>query len=156
MHLDASRDVLLPSTIFVLFVVCALGASASFYFLHTSSVCVCGRGLRCNTLSFLYLFPVQQTTSGTGHRVKQCFGVGNRYAECEKQQTTATSTTATSTTTLKNVLQRIECRLSKQAQEGCCGRGRCSVWASTGYPRGSCGERWRMWDNAGWLERIDN
>ena len=32
--------------------------------------------------------PVQQTTSGIGHRVKYCsfFRVGNQCAECEKQQ----------------------------------------------------------------------
>ena len=32
---------------------------------------------------FCSLFPVQQTTSGIGHRVKQFFRVGNQYAECE-------------------------------------------------------------------------
>ena len=31
------------------------------------------------------LFPVQQTTSGIGHRVKSFFRVGNQYAECERQ-----------------------------------------------------------------------
>ena len=35
---------------------------------------------------FCFLFPVQQTTNGIGHRVKQFFRVGNQYAECEKQQ----------------------------------------------------------------------
>ena len=35
---------------------------------------------------FCSLFPVQQTTSGIGHRVKYFFRVGNQYAECEKQQ----------------------------------------------------------------------
>ena len=35
---------------------------------------------------FRSLFPVQQTTSGIGHRVKVVFRVGNQYAECEKQQ----------------------------------------------------------------------
>ena len=35
---------------------------------------------------FCSLFPVQQTTSGIGHRVKRFFRVGNQYAECEKQQ----------------------------------------------------------------------
>ena len=30
---------------------------------------------------FLFLFPVQQTTSGIGY-----LQVGNQYAECEKQQ----------------------------------------------------------------------
>ena len=36
---------------------------------------------------FCSLFPVQQTTSGSGHRVKKkFFRVGNQYAECEKQQ----------------------------------------------------------------------
>ena len=35
---------------------------------------------------FCSIFPVQQTTSGIGHRVKQFFRVGNQYAECEKQQ----------------------------------------------------------------------
>ena len=35
---------------------------------------------------FCSLFPVQQTTIGIGHRVKYFFGVGNQYAECEKQQ----------------------------------------------------------------------
>ena len=34
----------------------------------------------------LIFFPVQQTTSGIGHRVKQFFRVGNQCAECEKQQ----------------------------------------------------------------------
>ena len=33
---------------------------------------------------FCSLFPVQQTTSGIGHRVKYVFRVGNQYAECEK------------------------------------------------------------------------
>ena len=28
------------------------------------------------------LFPVQQTTSGIGHRVKSLFRVGNQYAKC--------------------------------------------------------------------------
>ena len=32
------------------------------------------------------LFPVQQTTSGIGNRIKYFFRVGNQYAECEKQQ----------------------------------------------------------------------
>ena len=31
---------------------------------------------------FCSLFPVQQTTSGISHRVKQFFRVGNQYAEC--------------------------------------------------------------------------
>ena len=36
---------------------------------------------------FCSLFPVQQTTSVIGHRVKnEFFRVGNQYAECEKQQ----------------------------------------------------------------------
>ena len=35
---------------------------------------------------FCPLFPIQQTTSGIGHRVKCFFRVGNQYAECEKQQ----------------------------------------------------------------------
>ena len=35
---------------------------------------------------FLFLFPVQQTTSGIGHRVKQFFRVGNQCAKCEIQQ----------------------------------------------------------------------
>ena len=39
---------------------------------------------------FFFFFPVQQTTSGIGHRVKYFFRVGNQYAECEKQQQTAT------------------------------------------------------------------
>ena len=40
---------------------------------------------------FCYIFPVQQTTSGIGNRVKKYhsfFRVGNQYAECEKQQLT--------------------------------------------------------------------
>ena len=37
---------------------------------------------------FCSLFPVQQTTSGIGPRVKEFFRVGNQYAKCEKQQTT--------------------------------------------------------------------
>ena len=44
-----------------------------------------GGGVRCQTFSFV-LFPVQQTTSGIGYRVKYFFRVGNQYAECEKQQ----------------------------------------------------------------------
>ena len=36
---------------------------------------------------FCSLFPVQQTTSGVGHRVnKVVFRVSNQHAECEKQQ----------------------------------------------------------------------
>ena len=51
-------------------------AILSFYFLRTSSV-AWGRG-GCATRLFIFIiFPVQQTTSGIGHRV---------YAECEKQQ----------------------------------------------------------------------
>ena len=37
-------------------------------------------------LLFCSLFPVQQTTSGIGHRVKYFFRVGNQYVDCEKQQ----------------------------------------------------------------------
>ena len=33
-----------------------------------------------------FIFPVPQTTSGIGHRVRIVFRVGNQYAECEKQQ----------------------------------------------------------------------
>ena len=36
-----------------------------------------------------YFFPVQQTTSGIGHRVNkvlQFFRFGNQYAKCEEQQ----------------------------------------------------------------------
>ena len=32
---------------------------------------------------------------------------------------------------------------------GCCGRGRCSAWVTTGYPRGSGRESWRMRENVG-------
>ena len=39
---------------------------------------------RCQTF-FFFFFPVQQTTSGIGHRVKYFFRVGNQYAECETQ-----------------------------------------------------------------------
>ena len=35
---------------------------------------------------FCSVFPVQQTTSGIGHRAKYVFRVGNQYAECETQQ----------------------------------------------------------------------
>ena len=42
---------------------------------------------------FRSLFSVQQTKSGTGHRVQLFFRVGNQYAECEKQQQTTTTTT---------------------------------------------------------------
>ena len=35
---------------------------------------------------FNFFSPVQQTTSGIGHRVKYFFRVGNQYAGCEKQQ----------------------------------------------------------------------
>ena len=44
-----------------------------------------GGGRRCQTSSFCSLFPAQQITSGTGQRVQYFFGVGNQYAECEKQ-----------------------------------------------------------------------
>ena len=40
-----------------------------FYFLQTSSVGG-GVGVRFQTFSFCSIFPVQQTTSRTGHRVK--------------------------------------------------------------------------------------
>ena len=45
-----------------------------------------GEGVRCQTSSLLFSFPVQQTTSGIGHRVKYFFQVGNQNADCEKQQ----------------------------------------------------------------------
>ena len=45
---------------------------------------------------FCSLFPVQQTTSGIGNRIKYFFRVGNQYAECEKQQTTTIEGQATS------------------------------------------------------------
>ena len=35
------------------------------------------------------------------------------------------------------------------ARGGCCGRGRCSAWVTTGYPRGSCRESWRTRENVG-------
>ena len=42
--------------------------------------------LRTNGVHFFCsFFPVQQTTSGIGHRVKEFFRVGKQYAECEKQ-----------------------------------------------------------------------
>ena len=37
-------------------------------------------------LFFFFFSPVQQTTSGIGHRVKSFFRVSNQCAECEKQQ----------------------------------------------------------------------
>ena len=42
-------------------------------------------------------------------------------------------------------------RASKQpcAREGCCGRGRCSAWVTTGYPRGSCRESSRTLEKVG-------
>ena len=52
-----------------------------FYFLRTSSV---GGGLP-DFLLFIF-FPVQQTTSGIGHREKSFIRVGNQNAESEKQQ----------------------------------------------------------------------
>ena len=46
-----------------------------------------GEGGGWNALPDSVFFPVQQTTSGIGHRVKYFFRVGNQYyAECEKQQ----------------------------------------------------------------------
>ena len=44
--------------------------------------------MRCLTFSFSVFFPVQQTTSGSGHRVKYFFGLVTNisYAESEKQQ----------------------------------------------------------------------
>ena len=45
-----------------------------------------GGGGYAARLFFCSLFPVQQTTSGIGHRVKKFFRVGNQYAEYEKQQ----------------------------------------------------------------------
>ena len=45
-----------------------------------------GGGGGCAARLFIFLFfPVQQTASGIGHRVKYFFRVGNQYAECEKQ-----------------------------------------------------------------------
>ena len=42
-------------------------------------------------------------------------------------------------------------RASKQpcARGGCCGRGRCSAWVTTGYPRGPCRESSRTRGNVG-------
>ena len=37
---------------------------------------------------FRFIFPVQQTTSEIGHRVKKFSRVGTPYAECEKHRTT--------------------------------------------------------------------
>ena len=48
-----------------------------------------GEGGALPDFLFCSLFPVQQTTSGIGHRIKkQFFGLAtnNQYAECEKQQ----------------------------------------------------------------------
>ena len=63
-------------------------ASRDFiYFFGTSSQCGgWGGGDMLPDFSFCSLFPVQQTTSGIGYRVKYFFRVGNQYAECEKQQ----------------------------------------------------------------------
>ena len=46
---------------------CRCVAGFIFIFLRTSSV---GGGVCCQTFLFCSLFPVQQTTSGIGHRVK--------------------------------------------------------------------------------------
>ena len=67
-HVDASRDFLF------------------IYFLRTSSARGKGGGGALPDFFFFFFSPVQQTTSGIGHRVKKFFRVGNQCAECEKQQ----------------------------------------------------------------------
>ena len=49
-------------------------------------------------------------------------------------------------------------RASKQpcARGGCCDRGRCSAWVTTGYPRGSCRKSWRTRGNVGRGGRRNN
>ena len=42
------------------------------------------------------------------------------------------------------------------ARGGCCGRGRCSAWVTTGHPRGSCRERSRTRENMGRGGRRNN
>ena len=50
------------------------------------------RGKCSNSLfQTFFFFPLQQTTSGIGHRVKYFFRVGNQYAECKKQQQVTTN-----------------------------------------------------------------
>ena len=44
-----------------------------------------GGGVARPDFLFRPFFPVEQTTSGIGHRVKYFFRVGNQYAECGKQ-----------------------------------------------------------------------
>ena len=54
-----------------------------------------GGGVALPDFFFCSLFPVQQTTSGIGHRVNKLSGsgfrVGNQYIQCEKQQQTTTT-----------------------------------------------------------------
>ena len=42
----------------------------------------------------------------------------------------------------KTPSREVDVRVSKQpcVRGGCCGRGRCSAWTTTGYPRGLCRE----------------
>ena len=51
----------------------------------------------------------------------------------------------------KDSLERTECESieTNRARGGCCGRGPCSAWVTTGYPRGSCRESSRTRKNVG-------
>ena len=58
----------------------------------------------------------------------------------------------------KNTPREPNAKASKQpyARGGCYGRGRCSAWVTTGYPRGSCRESWRTRGNVSQGERRNN
>ena len=58
---------------------------ACFYLFSPNEQCGGWGGGMLPDFFFCSLFPVQQTTSGIGHRVKLFFRVGNQCAECEKQ-----------------------------------------------------------------------
>ena len=58
---------------------------------------------------------------------------------------------ASASSRTKTPFREPNARASKQpyARGGCCGRGRCSAWVTTGYPRGSCRESSRTRENLG-------
>ena len=64
--------------------------------------------------------------------------------QLQKERGASRRTSVSSPT--KSPTSKPNARASKQpcARGGCCGRGRCSAWVTTGYPRGSCRESWRF------------
>ena len=88
------------------------------------------------------------TPSSVQHTTACCF---------ESQEPGASRQTSASSRT-KTPSSEPNARASKQlcAREGCCGRGRCSAWVTTGYPRGSCRESSRTRENVGRGGRRNN